>query len=90
MNLPVVFRRAVAEEFLEAREWYEAKRGGLGEEFVACVDTAVAVASHNPVLHAKVHGEVRRVLVRRFPYGIFYIVDEATICARDPSIWRDR
>ena len=33
MTLPVVFRRAAAEEFLEARDWYEAKREGLGQDF---------------------------------------------------------
>jgi len=45
VSLPVVFRRTAAEEFLEARDWYEAKRQGLGEEFVACVDGAIAEAS---------------------------------------------
>ena len=44
-----------------------------------------------------VHRHVRRALIRRFPYGIYYAVDEELIeviavfhAKRDPKRWQDR
>jgi len=48
-------------------------------------------------MHAKVHEDYRRGLVRRFPYAVFYesVEDVVTIycifhTAREPQKWRDR
>ena len=45
-------------------------------------------------MFASVHGEVRRALVSRFPYGIFYRVESKRVVvlavlhtARDPKVW---
>ena len=56
----------------EAYRWYEDRRSGLGEEFLGCVDACIQAICRMPELHAKVHEEYRRALVRRFPYAIFY------------------
>lgn len=41
--------------------------------------------------------QVRRVLIRRFPYGVMYVVEEDVItiiacfhAKRDPKQWQDR
>ena len=48
-------------------------------------------------MHAKVHEEYRRALVRRFPYAVFYEVTDATVTvycifhtSREPEKWRKR
>jgi toxin ParE1/3/4 len=92
-----VLRREAALEFREAREWYEARRTGLGAEFEAQVDAAIADVADNPHRHPRVHGDVRRLLVRRFPYAVFFIIEQQEVvilaifhCARDPSTWMTR
>jgi plasmid stabilization system protein ParE len=49
------------------------------------------------MVHPVVHKEARRALTRRFPYGIFYMLDPATIAviavfhtSRDPRQWQAR
>jgi plasmid stabilization system protein ParE len=61
-------------------------------EFLACIEAALSSISRNPELHSAVHDEVRRALVRRFPYGVFYIVEQERIVVlavfhghRDPT-----
>jgi hypothetical protein len=41
------------------------------EEFKQCVETAMERITQTPERHAIVHKDVRRLLVRRFPYAIF-------------------
>jgi toxin ParE1/3/4 len=93
----VVLRRAAQAELREARDWYESRHTGLGVEFVGCVDAAITDIGEHPERHPTVHGDVRRRLVRRFPYGVFYLVasDRVVVLAvfhssRDPILWQSR
>jgi plasmid stabilization system protein ParE len=81
----------------EAYCWYEFRRPGLGEEFLYCVDACIQVICRMPELHAKVHEEYRRALVRRFPYAIFYeyFSGKVTVysifhASQNPQKWRTR
>lgn len=97
MSLPINFRPEARAELVEAWAWYEEQRPGLGDELAACVEAAIGKAARQPDAHAEVHEGVRRVLVRRFPYGVFYVVEggELLVLAvahgrRRPHYWRDR
>ena len=71
MTLPVVFRRQFQNDLAAGYDWYEAQRLGLGEEFLSAVQsTARDVESYSEIF-AAVHGEVRRVIIPRFPFAIF-------------------
>jgi plasmid stabilization system protein ParE len=81
----------------EAYAWYEGKEPGLGEEFLRCVDACILSIRRNPELHQFVFESYRRVMVRRFPYVIFYEYSDNTIvvysvfhCSQDPKKWRVR
>lgn len=81
----------------EAYGWYERQREGLGEEFLSSVDACIQAICRSPLLHAVVHENYRRCLVRRFPYAVFYEhADErvTVYCvfhtSRDPAKWRQR
>jgi plasmid stabilization system protein ParE len=81
----------------EAYDWYEGHRRGLGEDFLGCVDACVQQLRRMPEMHAKVHEDYRRALVRRFPYAVFYEYTQATVTvycvfhtSRDPEKWRER
>jgi plasmid stabilization system protein ParE len=59
-------------DIAEAYAWYEGRRTGLGEEFLSCVDACLEGIRRTPEMHAVVHENYRRGLVRRFPYVVFY------------------
>jgi plasmid stabilization system protein ParE len=97
MTFPVVFRRAAQAEFDEAAAWYETQKQGLGIEFLAAVGRALDLISKRPELYPIVDGEVRRALVLRFPYCLYYRVkrDHVVVVAvfhatRNPTMWRRR
>ena len=77
---PPVFRPAAAADVQEAYRWYEIQRVGLGEEFLGAVTTAIQSVLANPQQFPVVHRQTRRVLLRRFPYGLYYrLVQEQVV-----------
>jgi hypothetical protein len=68
MTLPVVFRRRFRNDLAAGYDWYENQRAGLGEEFLAASQTTVKSIEPYAEMFAAVHGDVRRALVRRFPF----------------------
>lgn len=97
MSLPVVLRAEAEREFDEAFDWYEGQKAGLGVEFAEAVQVVYDRIAANPLLHQVVFADVRRAVVRRFPYTILYRPhsDRVEVLAvfhsrRDPSIWQAR
>ncbi len=98
MNRVLEFRPPARAEFDEAADWYEEQRAGLRAEFVFAVDAIFARLSDEPYAFPIVHGEnIRKALVSRFPYAVFFEVDGSKIVvhavfhmSRDPFIWRGR
>jgi len=97
MTLPVKLRRAARAEFDEAHDWYEAKRTGLGEQFSDRVQEALDRIALTPEMHQCIYKDVRRQIVRGFPYSVLYRVksDKILVIAvfhakRDPAIWQRR
>ena len=94
MALPVVYRRKVGRDLAGAYGWYENQRAGLGEEFLATIDATFDAIEQVPEMFRRVHGEVRRANVSRFPYAVFYRIDPKSVVvltilhtARDPKLW---
>ena len=97
MSLPIRLLPEAKAEFDAAADWYEGKWPGLGLDFVRRVREVLIRIAANPRLHATVYREVRKAIVRRFPYVVLYQeeVDEVLIVsifhtARDPSAWKSR
>jgi plasmid stabilization system protein ParE len=62
-----------------AVEWYNSLRPGLGDDLVLCFEQALDRIADHPEVFAMILPEVRRTLVRRFPYGLFFRVREDRI-----------
>ncbi len=84
-------------EFRDAVIWYEHQRVGLGAEFILCIDEAMERIRRNPEAYPKVYKSSRRIVVRRFPFALFYDVSgtELRVLAifhskRDPGRWKKR
>lgn len=68
-----------------------------GSAFVSAVDAIVARIAAQPLQFPIVHASVRRALVRRFPYALFFRLEAegayVVACfhtSRAPSGWRRR
>lgn len=57
---------------------YEAIATGLGAMFLARTDAAIAAIQRAPEGYRKSHGEFRHLVLRRFPFGVFYVFDGET------------
>ncbi|MBV8076199.1 MAG: type II toxin-antitoxin system RelE/ParE family toxin [Planctomycetaceae bacterium] len=97
MSLPVVLRRKAQAEFDEALDWYERQQAGLGVEFADHVQAVFDRISATPEMHAVVYRDVRKALVRQFPYSVFYRIraDRVVVLTvfhnkRNPNIWKSR
>ena len=94
---PVIISTEAESDLTQAYLWYEKQVEGLGSEFLLCVDACIQNITRSPKIFQKVHKNIRRALIRRFPYGIFDIEqpDHIMIIAvfhasRDPSRWQSR
>lgn len=80
-----------------ASAWYEERKSGLGGEFLKGLDHCLETILQHPLAYAGVRYDARRALLKRFPYGTFYVIDEAEIlilaclhAKRRPEILRSR
>jgi len=97
MAVELIFAPEVEWDVLEAYAWYEGQRPGLGEDFLSCVDACVQLIHRHPETYAKIFGDYRRALVRRFPYAVFYEYSQNVLTvycvfhtSRDPEKWSQR
>ena len=96
MNPPIL-RPAAAADVEDAWRWYEARREGLGDEFLEVVLATLESIHAHPESAPVVHRDIRRQLLRRFPYGLFceLVAGQVVVVAcfhakRSPRTWRSR
>lgn len=75
MNRSIIVRPMAEQDLLEAQTWYEEKRIGLGSEFRTAVDATFQRLSESSLLFPLVYQQLRRVVLRRFPYLIYFHAD---------------
>ena len=95
--LKTVIRPQAEDDLEEAALWYDKRRPGLGNEFLACVHDTLTKLEHWPDFGHVIHPRLRRASVRRFPYGIFYYVAGSQLIVvgvfharRSPRRWKAR
>jgi ParE toxin of type II toxin-antitoxin system, parDE len=76
VTLPVVWTFEANADLQEARSWYQNIRAELAERFAYAVDATIAAIADNPLRFPVVYRGRRRAGVRRFPYAIFFDVQE--------------
>ena len=82
---------------LDAAKYYESQASRLGIDYLSEIERAVATITESPMTWPIIEGELRRRLVRRFPFGILYRIEpeEIVIIAvahlhRKPGYWMGR
>lgn len=90
--------RARAERDIQSTfEWYESRQPGLGEEFLASLRERLETVRSFPESAPILYRDVRRAVVSRFPYVIFYVAQPTRLSvlavlhqSRNPAIWPRR
>ena len=97
MNFELIVRPDSELDIEEAYEWYEERSKGLGKEFINAVEDCLFQIQNNPNIYSKVYKKIRRGMVKKFPYGIFYLIQRNTIVVlgcfhfkRSPEHWKSR
>jgi plasmid stabilization system protein ParE len=75
----LVVRPLAERDLLEAQQWYESQRSGLGADFRSTIAGLLGRVGANPKLYPEVYRGVRRAVVRRFPYGVYLVVSEERV-----------
>ena len=95
--MKIEFLKAAQTELDQAFEWYETQQKDLGVQFLNEFDAAIRRISSYPESYILIEKNVRRCLVKRFPYGILYGIDTDKIVViavahlhRKPDYWIDR
>ena len=90
-------RKEAEADIAEAYQYYESCREGLGADFISRIDEAISRVQNNPKQFRTVLDKVRRALVRKFLYGIYYTINENEIIVlavvharRNPKHWQSR
>jgi len=94
----IIVRPEAEQEVQQAFDWYQEQSEGLGLEFLRAIDACLSGVKRNPFAYTLVKvPNVRRALVRRFPYALFYLVDDDAIVViavfnvkRQPIDWTKR
>lgn len=96
-SLPLSVSPRAEEEIREAARFYEERSRGLGAAFLEIVEQALAAVEGNPLRFPVIHRNIRRALLKRFPYGVFFRIrsDQIRVVAvmhlsRSPDRWQRR
>jgi plasmid stabilization system protein ParE len=75
----VTIRAAAQSDLREARDWYNRRRGGLGDEFLLAATDVMLALENSPEIFPVYYRDFRRVLMDRFPYKVFYRVEGKSV-----------
>ena len=84
-------------EFVQAVDYYEEVEKDLGLDFTFEIYSTIERVLAHPLAWPVIDDDIRRALVRKFPYGILYsqIEEDIYIIAvmnlnREPDYWKNR
>lgn len=77
--LAVTILASAAFEMDAAFAYYEQRQAGLGTDFLRACDASFSAVSRMPLPYREVRPPVRRALLRRFPYMVFFVPEAARV-----------
>lgn len=74
MSWVVIVRPEAERDLTDARDWYRRKEVRLGDDFLDAVAVAMRRLEEDPKRERPYYRNFRRIILRRFPYKVFYQV----------------
>jgi len=92
-----IFHPEALEEYLSAISYYSEINPRLAESFIKAIETGVKNITMFPEAWSIVEEDIRRHLISRFPFGIYYCIEGNCISiyavmhmSRHPDYWKKR
>ena len=79
MRFDVVFKPLALHEVSDAYEWYQQAHIRMGDDFLDEIERTRGFIADNPYLYPPVEDEMRRANLNRFPYSLFYVVEDGRV-----------
>ncbi|MFZ5865776.1 MAG: type II toxin-antitoxin system RelE/ParE family toxin [Thermodesulfobacteriota bacterium] len=84
-------------DVVAAFNWYEKEQAGLGRQFLDQLRATYDRITESPLAYQAIRAGIRRALVRRFPYAVYFAVEGDAVVvlavfhvSRDPAEWQKR
>jgi plasmid stabilization system protein ParE len=101
MKWKVVARPEAKDDILQAADWYERQRTGLGDEFVEEIIAVFDALATHPLFQSRPHPtkNIRWRYPKRFPYRVvcevlekehLVVIGAVLHAARNDAVWRSR
>ena len=75
----VRYTEGAKEDLEKSFGWYEAQRRGLGFDFLDCIESSIMKIFISPELYSVIYLNFRRCVIRRFPFSIFFTIENNEI-----------
>ena len=79
MNYKVFIRPEAEVDIEHALSWYNLQNKKLSTQFLDEVEKVLRTLAENPFLFVTIHKSIKRALLKRFPYGIYYIIEDSSV-----------
>jgi len=96
-NIKLLIRHKAKLDIKDAHNWYESQREGLGDIFLKDFASCINFICENPKSYPVILTEIRRALLKKFPYNVFYLFSKNKVVIlacfhskRNPNTWRAR
>jgi len=97
MNYTLLIGPFAEIDLKEAKDWYDLQRDDLGAEFIGEIKNTIYRIQENPEQFPFIKSGIRKAIVKRFPFVIFFSVNDELInvfavfhVSRNPMIWNNR
>lgn len=97
MNRPLIIQPEAQKDISEAYHWYEERSEGLALQFAKVTDACLESIRRNPQRYPKIHKQIQRALLKRFPFAVHFLVRNETVIVvgcidvrRSPRLWKKR
>jgi len=76
MQYKLIISNIAQYDILDASDWYETKKTGLGITFILSVEKTIDLIVKNPFSCAVTYFQIRKANTKKFPYSLYYRVNE--------------
>lgn len=96
-NYALQFHRRVRDEVSDAYLYYQNQKSTLGDAFLEALNNIFSVILDNPNLYPVEFHQVKKVVLQKFPFSIYFEIVEEQIFvysvfhhSRNPESWQGR
>lgn len=97
MSYTITIAKAAEDDIRKAFLWYESQKEFLGNSFETHITSAIENILDNPLKFQIRYGNTRIFLLKKFPYGIHFNVNQNNILiiavfhtSRDSGNWKNK